>query len=524
MHFNNIIVTGLRKYFWPALSGIMLTSAFSGGFMSYVAWIALVPVLFSISEDSHRQAALKGFVMGLFHSMTLFSWIVYTMHVYGFLPYIFCIPVLVLLASYIALYSSLSVFAASFFKGRPFLTALAFALVWVCTDYARGIIFTGFPWGFLGYSQHEKLSLIQVADLAGVYAVTFGIVLFNGFIYWAISLAAKAKTIGCRAFGVSGSCVLLFFAIFFAGYFYYGQSRLQEISAKESNAGRSKIAMIQGNIDQSVKWDPAFQIFTIEKYVAMTKRAAEEKPDFVVWPETAAPFYFLFDKSLTKAFLDSVKDIGVDLVFGSPYVIFKNKEPEYFNSVYSMDKEGKIKGRYDKTHLVPFGEYTPLKDWIPFIGKIVPLEGDFSTGDPGRILETASLKIGTQICYEVIFPRLSRLMVKNGADLIVNVTNDAWFGKTGAPSQHFAISAFRAIENRRTLIRCANTGYTGFVLPSGQVRSVTGLYEDAIRVGDVPVLKEASFYTEHGDLFIAVCFAALIMCFASGLLVRLSKK
>jgi len=175
---------------------------------------------------------------------------------------------------------------------------------------------------------------------------------------------------------------------------------------------------------------------------------------------------------------------------------------------------------YDKTHLVPFGEYTPLKNWIPFIGKMVQLEGDFSTGDPGRILETASLKLGTQICYEIIFPKLSRLMVKNGADLIVNVTNDAWFGKTGAPSQHFAISVFRAIENRRSLARSANTGFSGFVLPSGQVHSVTDLYEDAIRVGQVPVLRDLSFYTEHGDLFIAACLAALIACFVSRLFMR----
>lgn len=498
--------------------------------MAYMAWFALVPLLVSISEKSSekkgfKDAALKGFAAGFVHSFTLFSWVVYTMHVYGYLSYAVCIPVLVLLAFYLSLYTCLSAGISSFFINSPFLMAVSFAFSWVCADYARSILFTGFPWAFLGYSQHENLSLIQAADISGVYGVTFAIVLFNGFVFWLIKSLSLKKTEGIRLFGLSGVCCLFCFLSFFGAYLYYGKTRLSETLALETGAHRPVVAMIQGNIDQSVKWDPAFQVFTIEKYVAMTKRAAQEKPDFVVWPETAAPFYFQFDKALSRSFLESVKEMGVNLVFGSPYVVFRNKTPEYYNSVYSLDAAGNIMGRYDKTHLVPFGEYAPLKEWIPFLDKMVQLEGDFSTGEPGRLLDTAGLKLGTQICYEIIFPELSRLMVKNGADLIVNVTNDAWFGRTGAPFQHFAISVFRAVENRRAVIRCANTGFSGFVDPSGNARMLTNLYKDSIRVGQVPVLKEASFYTQYGDVFVAVCMAALILCFASGLfIVKLNKE
>lgn len=525
MRLKTFFSSGLKDFFWPAVSGIIMTASFRGGPMAYAAWFALVPLLLSISpEKSLGDAAKKGLAAGFVHSFTLFAWVVYTMHVYGFLPYVLCVPVLVLLALYISLYTSLAVSAASFFIDRPFLSSLVLSFSWVCADYLRGALLTGFPWAFLGYSQHGNLPFIQVADIAGVYGVTFAVVFFNGFVFWLLKRISLGKAGFRGMIGVSGVCCLALFMSFFCAYFFYGNKRLSETIKLESEARKPVVAMIQGNIDQSVKWDPAFQVFTMEKYLAMTKRASEAKPDFIVWPETAVPFYFRFDESLSRSFIDSVASIGENLVFGSPYVVFKGKEPEYYNSVYSMDGDGTILGRYDKTHLVPFGEYTPLKKWIPFIGKMVPLEGDFSTGDKGRLLDTAGLKLGTQICYEIIFPELSRLMVKNGADLIVNVTNDAWFGKTGAPFQHFGISVFRAVENRRSVIRCANTGYSGFIDPSGKARMLTNLYQDAIRIGQVPVLAETSFYTEHGDVFVAVCAAALLLCLLSGIFIFRSNK
>lgn len=499
-------------------SGILMTSAFSGGLMSWTAWFAIVPLLLSISGDSMKQAALKGFAAGLAHSLTLFAWIVYTMHVYGFLPYYACVPVLFLLASYIALYTALATAAFSFSGNSTLFSVLSFASAWVCADYLRGILFTGFPWGFLGYSQYENLELIQAADIGGVYAVTFAVVIFNCFLFWSLKTSYDSRNNYrniplFRIFAVISAA-----AVFSGAYIYYGNSRLREIQAETGSSPEPEIAVIQGNIDQSVKWEPAFQVFTVEKYLKMSVLAAEKKPDFIVWPETAAPFYFLHDTFLTGTLIDSVKENGIDLVFGSPYVMFRNKEAEYYNSVYTLDSSGKVTGRYDKTHLVPFGEYTPLKEWIPFIGKMVPLEGDFSTGEKGKLLESGGLKLGSQICYEIIFPELSRIMVKNGADLIINVTNDAWFGKTGAPVQHFAISVFRAVENRRTLVRAANTGFSGFVEPSGKVTGMTALFEDAVISGKAPVLKTKSFYTSHGDIFVGVCGAGLILLILSKLL------
>lgn len=510
----------LSRFFMPALSGILLTAAFSGGFMSWVAWFALVPLLLSINGDSFKEAAKKGFAAGFAHSFTLFSWVVYTMHVYGFLPYYVCVPVLILLASYIALYTALSAGFASMFRNSTALSAIAFSLAWICADYLRGILFTGFPWGFAGYSQYQNLRMIQAADIGGVYAVTFAIVFFNGFLFWIIKTVWNYRN-DFKNIPVKRIIpVISALSVLSAVYIYYGEYRLKTIQAETESSRKSEIAIIQGNIDQSVKWDPSFQIFTVEKYLKMSAQAAEKKPDFIVWPETAAPFYFLYDGFLTRMLIDSVKKGGFELVFGSPHVIMKKdrNNAEYYNSVYTLDSSAKVTGRYDKTHLVPFGEYTPLKDWIPFIGKMVPLEGDFSTGDKGRLLESGGLKLGTQICYEIIFPELSRIMVKNGADLIINVTNDAWFGMTGAPVQHFAISVFRAVENRRSLVRAANTGFSGFVEPTGRVTEITELFVDAVVSGKAPVLGERTFYTSHGDIFVGVCAAGLILLITYGVL------
>lgn len=514
----------IANYFWPVCSGLLLTLSFSGGIAASAAFFALVPLLFSIRNEAPKQALGKGFAAGFVHSMTLYTWVVYTMHVYGYLSYIYCVPVLVLLATYLACYSAAVSFAASYFRARPFVMALFFAVAWICGDYARGVLFTGFPWAFLGYSQHQNLVMIQAADLGGVYIVTFAAVLFNGFLFWSASTVADTVKSGRRIPGIKAFGAFSVFVVFFAFYVHYGYSRMNEVGKNESNAEKSKIAMIQGNIDQSVKWEPSYQIFTIEKYMAMTRRIAVTNPDFVIWPETAAPFYFMYDKILTRSFLNSVRETGMDIVFGSPRVVFNGETPQYFNSVYSMDREGRILGRYDKTHLVPFGEYTPLKEWLPFIGKMVPLEGDFSTGEPGKLIDTATLKLGVQICYEIIFPGLSRLMVANGADIIVNVTNDAWFGKTGAPVQHFASSVFRAVENRKAMVRAANTGYSALVLPSGAVDSKTGLFKDEIRLWYVPVMKEASYYTRHGDVFVAGCFLIMAALFAGVFFIKKTSK
>ena len=239
-------------------------------------------------------------------------------------------------------------------------------------------------------------------------------------------------------------------------------------------------------------------------------RAKKHTPDLVVWPETATPFYFLNQAELTQMVKKGIRDTGADFLIGSPSFRSKKKGVEYYNSAYLIGAQGNLYGRYDKAHLVPFGEYVPLKKWLPFINKIVEGVGDFRPGREGHTLPWKNYRLGIQICYEIIFPGLSRSMAQNNADLLVNITNDAWYGRSSAPYQHFSMAIFRAVENRRSLIRSANTGISGFVDPAGRIVASTKLFEDALITRKMPLLQTTTIYTRIGDLFALLCLAATL--------------
>jgi apolipoprotein N-acyltransferase len=182
---------------------------------------------------------------------------------------------------------------------------------------------------------------------------------------------------------------------------------------------------------------------------------------------------------------------------------------EYYVSAYLISPQGKWI-RYNKSHLVPYGEYVPFKKWVPFLGKMVAHVGDFVPGIKGKTIPWENAKLGIQICYEIIFPDLSRAMVKNGATLLVNITNDAWFGKTSGPYQHFSMTVFRAVENRRALARSANTGISGFIDPAGRILGSTPLLEEAVMTRSLPLLNQKSIYTRFGDVFAWACLALVL--------------
>jgi len=297
---------------------------------------------------------------------------------------------------------------------------------------------------------------------------------------------------------------------------FYGKIRIETTDKLVSASHKARVSVIQGNIEQSDKWDPALQYSATKKYLDLSASVTAEKPDLVVWPETAAPFYFLYDTALTEKVQRGIAETGVSFLIGSPSLMQVDDSIEYYNSAYLVGPDGIVSGKYDKVHLVPFGEYVPLKKWLPFLGKIVEHVGDFQPGKKGTIISLNGQSIGVLICYELIFPYLSRAEVKNGAGLLVNITNDAWYGKTSAPYQHFSMAAFRAVENRRALVRAANTGISGFIDPSGRIISSTAIFEDAVMTRNVPILREITFYTRFGDLFAFICLAAA----ASTLLIK----
>jgi len=499
---NNLIA------FWlPAiLSGLMLTAAFPNIGFSGTAWIALLPLLWVVNRRKPSTAFRAGFIAGLAHYLTLMYWLVYTMHTYGGLPWLLSFPVLFLLASYLALYT------AVFSAGVSVLCTTAMRrmfwppVLWVALEYTRSFLMSGMPWELLGYSQYRRIHLIQIADISGVYGVSFLIVLVNSTLFVCLDFLNTRRLDRQNRIPFSASaCALLICIAAFAGTWAYGARQIRTMDQKISVAPVSRVSVIQANVDQSIKWDPAFQRSTTETYITLSKQAKSEHPDLIVWPETATPFYLQQDIGLTAKIRNAVQSTGASFLIGSPSFMQRQDLVEYFNSAYLVSSNGMIREKYDKSHLVPFGEYVPCKKLLPFVDKMVAGIGDFTPGPQGCTLSWESMKLGVQICFEIIFPDLSRKAVKNGAQMLINITNDAWFGKSAAPYQHFSMAVFRAVENKRCLVRSANTGISGLIDPIGRIVTATPIFRKDIATFNVSKLHDRTIYTVYGDGFAIFC-------------------
>ena len=505
-----------------AASGLMLTAAFPNIGFAPAAWVALVPLMFSLRHCSGSDGFRLGFLSGLVHQVTLIYWMVYTMYTYGHLPWAVSVPVMMLLSCYLALYPAFFGWAVSRFlgQGRFRQVVIWMPFLWTALEFGKSRLLSGFPWELLGHSQFENLSMIQIADMAGVYGISFMIVLANAAVFTLFTLlwsTEKPKPVsGIFTFCFCGSAALLFIAMV-----AYGQIRMEQITAEVKTAPEVNIAIVQGNINQAEKWDSRFQKQTVEKYLTLSAKAAkEDKPDLTVWPETAAPFYFTYEQPLTRILENGIFSIKNDFLIGAPSFSFgAQKKVSYYNSAFLVNAKGQVSAKYNKAHLVPFGEYVPFKKWLPFIGKIVEQVGDFVPGPKGQTMAWQDRHIGILICYELIFPELSRQASANGADVLINLTNDAWYGRTAAPYQHFSMAVFRAVENHRSLVRAANTGFSGFIDPVGQITGRTGLFEDAEMTRPVPLLATKTVYTRFGDIFAWGC-AAMAGIIAGFMLIR----
>jgi apolipoprotein N-acyltransferase len=375
-----------------------------------------------------------------------------------------------------------------------FLTA---PLFWVALEYVKSFFLSGFPWENLGHSQYNRLHLIQISDIFGVYGLSALIIAVNCVLFEVWETILRHRAFAWKPFfGV---------ALLIVGSLAYGTWRIEKIDMAANTAPKRAIALVQGNVDQSVKWLPSFQHETLQHYGSLSAAALETGPDLIIWPETALPFYFLHDEKLTEEALEVVRGSKTYFLFGSPSFRRTGKRTRYYNSAYLVNPSAKVMGKYDKVHLVPYGEYVPLKRYFPFLGKMVEAVGDFDSGNEGQVLSWGDERIGVLICFEAIFPELARSMVKNGAQLLINITNDAWFGRSSAPYQHLSMVVFRAVENHLAVARAANTGISAFVDPVGRLLDETPLFEETIRTRSLPVMNHESFYARHGDIFAIGC-------------------
>lgn len=493
---------------WTAalVTGLLLTAGFPFFSVYGASWIALIPLLVRLGNVSLRTAFRAGFVAGFVHSLTTLYWITYVVTHYGNLPLFASAAVLCLLCAYLALYPALFFAAARRWLDFPGLWIWGLPCLWIALEWVRAHALTGFPWANLGYTQTTVDPLLQTADIAGVYGVGWLVVHGN-----MVLVGLLKRRVGGRSLAASALC----FALFFGYGWWRGQSFKEEL--KNPGSGL-QVALVQGNIDQSVKWDPSFQHNTLEIYRHLSEAAVEEsRPDLLVWPETAAPFFYGLEETPTRRLHEIAAALKVPVVLGIPWVIPDGSTARLQNRAVLFHPTEGILAAYAKRHLVPFGEYVPLKRLLFFVEKLVAAAGDFVPGKSPAVFPFKEAPIGVLICYEAIFPELSRDEVRHGARFLVNLTNDAWFGRTAAPFQHLEIARWRSVESRVPLVRCANTGISAVFDSSGATLASLPL-DVAGTVGAVivPGKNTPTFYVRYGDVFAWTCTLTALVCLVYG--------
>ncbi|MDG4474574.1 apolipoprotein N-acyltransferase [Thiovibrio frasassiensis] len=489
------------------LSSALLFLASPGPFaLPQLAWLALAPLFWALDSQTPRRAALLGLICGLAYYLPLLYWIVIVLATYGQVP----LPIAVLALIFLALYMSCYLAAFAFFcaKTEARVPLLFFApACWVALDLIRARLFTGFPWMDLAYTQYNLTPVIQVADLAGHYGLTFLLVLAN------VLLATLAKSflrrkMSCHPAFIAVAAVLLVMA---SGYSFW---RMQSLPTILAQAEQMEVAAIQGNIPQDQKWQPDFQRETIDTYLRLSQEVfSTRKPQLIVWPETALPFYPYEHPLFLRLHSELTRPYQTYLLTGAPHreKVSAAGPLTYANSAFLLSPDGRVAGRYDKQHLVPFGEYIPFRRILSFASPLVETLGAFSPGISNTPLSCQNSRIGVLICFEGIFPEISRQQAAAGANLLVTITNDAWFGRSSAPWQHLAMGVFRAVETRKTLVRAANTGISAFIDPMGRIEGASPLFSEYARSQPVALLSGQTSYVRWGYLFPWAClFLAII--------------
>jgi apolipoprotein N-acyltransferase len=492
-----------ERFYGPALlSGLLMVFSFPKIDLFPLAWVAMVPLLTFLYDKDGLTAFKGGFFFGLVYFFGTLYWIYHSIHYYGGISLFASFLLVFVLCMYFSLYPA--VFAwlyAANIKRSNMPVLVAAPLLWTTLEFLRSYALGGFPWSSLGYSQYRFLSIIQTADITGVYGISFLIAAVNGAIVDALLLKRRqAERPLFSLLPIVAGFVSLGLVIIIS--LSYGAFRLNQ----HRSGLPLKAAVIQPDIEQDKKWDPSYQEAVMKTLKDLSLSAAKDGPELIVWPETAVPFFFVSDERLTQEMVSFERQFNSYLLFGS--VLAKKDEKEsskpnaiqYTNSALLLDKNGNITYFYDKIHLVPFGEFVPFRRLISFVD-LTGAIGDFVPGASYTKAVTPFGSFGTLICYEIIFPGLVRKFYTSGGDFIVTITNDAWFGKTSGPYQHFSMAVFRAIENRKPVIRSANTGISGFIDSCGRILGKTDLFSRTYMVSTIKTDKTLSPYTKYGDIF-----------------------
>lgn len=467
-----------------------------------VAWAALSPLLVALMRPGGvraRRAFALGLVAGAVYFGGTLYWTPDVLKTFGGISVPLALLAGGLLVAYLALFPALVAVVVARVCARSGPSGVLVApAVWVASELARRYVLGGFPWVLLGSSQAGVTPVLQAASLVGVYGLSGLIV----FVSAALALAVAGK-------GRARWAAPLAAAVLVAGLAAWGAWRVAD-GALVREGRPVRVALVQGNVLQEEKWDKARAGTIINRYLAMSREGAARGASLVIWPESSTPFMFEHDAAGRMAITALARELGVAVLFGSDQ--YEPGTPaRFYNSAFLVGPDGETRAVYRKMHLVPFGEFVPLKRLLFFVTPLVESVSDFSPGEDYVVMPLGANRLSTAICYEVVYPDLVAAFVGRGSQLLTTITNDAWYGHSSAPHQHFWMATLRAVEHGRYLVRSANTGISGIVDPYGRVVVKTPIFEQTVVTGDVRYLDGRTIYSRTGDAFAWACVLVTLL-------------
>jgi apolipoprotein N-acyltransferase len=505
----------LQPIFFLSIFAVLLSLTFFPLGLGVLSFVALVPFFKAILHDAvpgsegKWKALRRGFFLGwlggaMFFGIT-FYWIPLLPSENVTVPFIM-FPAYLVMVAYLALY--LGVFGALLRLTYVQITrkvVLLAPFLWVLVELLRARGALGFPWASLGYSLWQYPRLIQLASIGSVYAISLVLVVVNALLYDGIARNIRVVMTAPAILAIPGLMLV----------FGSAATRVNP-PARELTVG-----LVQPNMASGIKWDPRFRKHNFDVLIELTEKLAIQNPDLIIWPETAAPFHLRYEPDYMDLLTRTLDSLHVPLLLGFPDAIpEENGELIYYNSAGLVLPGLSIVKKYDKIHLVPFGERIPYEDVFPFLKKVDFGQADFGVGKERTVFHLNDEKFSVLICFESIFPELVRSFKVKGADFLVNITNDEWFGRSAAPYQHAYMAVFRAVETRSSIARCANTGISMLVDPWGRVTLRSGLFTREALAGKIKLVPTETFFTRHGFLllwpFVGVAGLECVVALAGG--------
>jgi len=494
-------------------SGLALAAAFPKVDLNLFAWVAFVPLFYAIEGQSLRRVFAYAWLQGFVCYVGSLYWVVIALHDFASVPAVLAVLPMLLLAAIMGAYTAAAIWTGELAAGRLRLPGvLTMPIAWTALEWVRSYFPIGFPWNLLGYAAYRNVEIIQFAEFTGVYGVSALIMFFNVVAY-AIVFQVYPRRVQIAGLGTLTAAMAL--AVIF------GSWRVHQLSTAVPE-GSLKVAMVQGNIPQSLKWDPNFLETSFEIYRAQSQAAAQHGADLIVWPEAAATFFFQADDRYPARFaedatyrqrlLELAASAGEPILFGAPAFGVEDNRVGFYNRAYLVSSRGQVEAWYDKIQLVPFGEYVPMRKLLGgLVNRVVAGFGDMFAGHEQTLFEVRGAKLAVLICYESVFPNLTRTAVQRGADILVNITNDAWYGTSSAPFQLLAMAAMRSAETKAPMVRVANTGISAVIQTDGTITARTPLFKRGTETEHVYWRQAKTVYVQIGDIFAESCLALTLI-------------